>query len=192
MIEILVMLVPLFVWATLILGFGKDNKGVIITEKRNQALLTLGQNTGLILGTKIAILERFRMLKSQVTFTFRGVTATEGAGYLLFLADGDLTLTEIELAIESTGPVGPNDRPAIAIAERPVFLVGATVGPQGFQSVEMMALDMISNAPVCIVKPRWTFARTKSWNWVLYNNGQAPTTGSTVEVQAKNFGVWVT
>ncbi len=173
------------------MGFGKDGTGVIITEKRLQALLTLAQDTGLIIGTKVATLERFRMLKSHVVATMRAVTSGEGGGYLLYLADGDLTLTEIELAIESTGPVGPNDRVAQDIAERPVFLVGAT-NPNSNSVLEQPFFDIETGAPVITVKPRWTFARTKSWNWVLYNNGQAPTTGSVVAIQVKNFGVWVT
>ncbi len=38
---------------------------------------------------------------------------------------------------------------------------------------------------------RWTFSRTKSWNFFVYNLGAAITTGATVIIKAKSFGVWV-
>ncbi len=55
------------------MGFGKDGLGVIIIEARLQAIGTLAQNTGILIGTKLATLERFRMLKSQIVATLRGV-----------------------------------------------------------------------------------------------------------------------
>ncbi len=171
------------------MGFGKDGKGVIIIEKKSQALLTLAEDAGLIISTKLATLERFRMLKSELTCTITGVGGTELGGLELYLADGDLTLAEIEAAIEANGPLGPNDQIAEAIAERPVFRVGAA----DFSGTAADAGHLLNEmgGPILTVKPRWTFARTKSWNWVIYNNGPAPTTGSVVKIQAKSFGVWV-
>ncbi len=171
------------------MGFGKDGKGVIITEARIQTLGTLAQDTGILIGTKIATLERFRMLKAELLVTLRGLTAGDGGGYALYLCDGDLTLNEIELQIESTGPVGPNDAVAAAIAERFVKLVG--VSKILTSNIDQNMVDANTGGPMIVTMPRWTFSRTKSWNWVLYNNGQAPTTGAAVAIKVKNFGVWV-
>ncbi len=159
-------------------------------ESRTQALGALAQAAGIIIGTKVATLERFRMLKSEISAQITALQATtEGSGLALYLADGDLSLVEIEEQIENDGPLGPNDRVAANVAERPVFLVGQAGNAGGNETV---IRDKVSNAPVCMTKPRWTFARTKSWNWVIYNKGTVLTTGSTVFLTVKNFGVWVT
>ncbi len=91
------------------MGFGKDGKGVIIREGRAQAIGALAAATGFLIATKLATLERFRMLKSEVFASIIGLTGGEGTGLVFGLADGDLTLAEIEEAIELGGPLGPND-----------------------------------------------------------------------------------
>ncbi len=170
------------------MGFGKDNKGVIIRQSISQAILTLAPDTGLIITAAPVILERFRMLKSEVYANVEGLQTNEGRGLSLWLADGDLTLAQIEECIELSGaPLGPNDPVEAAIAERFVMFVGAAGG-----STISHFHDRETNAPYCIIKPRWTFARTKSWNFVLYNIGSVMTTGATVNLRVKNFGVWVT
>ncbi len=174
------------------MGFGKDGKGVIIVEKREQALGTLAQNTGILIATNLATLERFRMLKTEVICTLTNVATTELGGIVLYLADGDLTLAEIEEAIETEGPLGPNDQIAEAIVMRPVFRVGAAKMASGAGALEATHLINDEGGPLLSINPRWTFARTKSWNWVIYNNGPAPTTGTIAKIMAKNFGIWVT
>ncbi len=172
------------------MGFGKDGKGVIIVENRNQALLTLAASTGIIIGTKLVTLERFRMLKAEIRATVALVTGTEAKGLTLYLADGDLTLAEVEEAIEANGPLGPNDIEKSERAMRPVFRVDDEFSQDGADPIATGAVNLASL--ISKINPRWTFARTKSWNWVLYNLGEALTTGSTVRIAAKNFGVWVT
>ncbi len=172
------------------MGFGKDGKGVIIVENRSQALGALATQTGIIIGTKLATLERFRMLKSEISFNISEVTGDEGVSLNLYLADGDLTLAEIEEAIEADGPLGPNDQIVSDQAMRPVFKVPVTFFMAGSDPI---ATGAINSAHLhAVLNPRWTFARTKSWNWMIYNTGTAITTGSTGRVHAKNFGVWVT
>ncbi len=173
-----------------IMGFGKDGKGVIIRESRTQALGTLAQDVGIIVGTKIATLERFRMLKSICYAGLTGLTATEGQQLMLYLADGNFTIGEINACINNQGPFGPNDEVEEELSERMVVLVGAVSGVD-IGGVQAHIHDMNTNAPVCVAKPRWTFARTKSWNWVIFNRGAALTTGSSARILAKNFGVWV-
>ncbi len=168
------------------MGFGKDGKGVILRETRSQALGALGVSTGIIIGTNVATLERFRMLKSEIVATLSGVTSGEGTGLALYLVSGDLSLAEFEASIELTGPLGPNDSIVAAIADRWSMYCGAFEG----RDSEEIAVNN-EGGHLLEVIPRWTFARAKSWNWILYNHGLAVTTGATVFLKCKDFGVWV-
>ncbi len=170
------------------MGFGKDGKGVIIRESRSQVLGTIAAESALIIGTKLATLERFRMLRCEVQATIVNLTSGEGTGMLLVLADGQFTQTEVEATIEADGPLGPNDDVTENIADRPVWTFGAVDRETGTEA--LFENDM--GGHTMVVKPRWTFARTKSWNFLVYNLGAAPTTGSSVIIRVKSFGVWVT
>ncbi len=171
-----------------IMGFGKDGKGIIIREQRNQALGALSQSAGIIIGTNLATLERYRMLRCEMIATVIGLTTGEGTGLLFGLADGDLTLAEIEAAIETNAPVGPNDTIGAEVAQRPVWFMGAVDRETGTEAI----FENENGGHMLVIKPRWTFARTKSWNFFVYNLGAAITTGATVSIRDKLFGVWVT
>ncbi len=171
------------------MGFGKDNKGVIIREARSQALGALAAQAGILIGTKLAITDSFRMLKAIGNFTIDGLTTVEGNGLLLYIANGDLSLAEAEAAIELSGPLDRSDRVNGPIAERFVMLVGAIRA--GGNQVEQSFVDAHTGTPVIVTKPRWTFGSNDSWNWIVYNNGVAITTGATVKLRVQAFGVWV-
>lgn len=129
------------------------------------------------------------MIKSETVASVIGVSGTDQVGLTLGIADGDLTLPEIEASIELTGPLGPNDTVSEAVADRPVWFLGAVMGnPTG--SVVMFTNNEGGYMLDKVV--RWTFARTKGWNYFVYNMGEAPTTGATLVFRAKQFGVWVT
>ena len=170
------------------MGFGKDGKGTIIREQRSQAIGTLAARTALIIGTKIALLERFRIIKCEAIALIRNRTSGEQNGMQLYLVDGNFSLAEIQGALDNIGPAGPNDAAEEAISERFIKWIGSTptsVGTEPTQFLNEKGGGHLENTI------RWTFARTKSWNWVLFNFGEAPTTGAVVEIQAKQFGVWV-
>lgn len=169
------------------MGFGKDGLGVIIRESRNTTLGTLANSTGLFIGTKLATLERFRMLKTEVFASVTALSSGDGTGLYFGLADGDLTLAEVEAAIEANGPLGPNDPIAEEISERPVWIFGALSHELSTEAI----FHNMEGGDIMVGKPRWTFARTKSWNWFVYNMGAAPTTGATIRMRSKSFGVWV-
>ncbi len=172
-----------------IMGFGKDGKGVILRESLSIGIGTLAAFAALKIGTAPAILERYRIIKSEIVASITGVTAGEMNGLYLGLSDGDLTLAELEAAIENNGPLGPNDTVSEAVSMRPVWWFGVTHHNETLNEVtfqnEQGGYLMSRNV-------RWTFARTKSWSWFVYNMGTAPTTGATLSLRAKNFGVWVT
>ncbi len=169
------------------MGFGKDGKGVIFRQSLAQSIGTLAADTVLLISTKPAILERFRIIKSEVWATIVAKTDGEQRGMVLGLADGTLTLAEIEEAIESNGPLGPNETVEAEIGMRPMWMFGASVFADGTDGIFLNE----DGGPLMSETIRWTFSRTASWNWFLYNSGVAPTTGSTIKLRAKNFGVWV-
>lgn len=173
------------------MGFGKDNKGAIVYESRGQALAALGANAAILIGTKLATTDDFRMLKAEVVASISGLTAGEGEGLAFGLADGDLSVTEVEEALDLNGPLARDDIVITEQAQRPVFLLGS-YNPSSSGSTAGEFADKMSGAPFIIGKPRWTFHNNgKGWNWFVYNTGQALTTGSTVKIHAKNFGVWL-
>ncbi len=171
-----------------IIGFGKDGKGIITRQSLTVSLGTLAQSTGIIVGTKPAIEVGYRMLKSEVICTISGVTAGELNGLALYLVDGDYSLAEFEASMESNGPLGPNDSVNLELAMRFMKHMGAVVHSD--VSTELIMVNS-TGGPLLESNPRWTFQRIKSWNWIAYNHGFAPTTGATLFVKAKNFGVWV-
>ncbi len=171
------------------MGFGKDHKGVIIREERSQSLLTLADTTALLIGTKLAIADDFRMLKSEVQCSFVGGTAGDTEGLLIGIADGDLTASEISSAITINAPLDANDIVGSNIAERfNVLFGGLVLGPNLTEGT----FRGEGNSQMMHVKPRWTFGTTKSWNWFIFNNTGSPlTTGASVRILAKSFGVWI-
>ncbi len=170
------------------MGFGKDGKGVILRENRSQALGTLNNNVAILVGTALVTLERFRMIKGTIIAGVTGLTSAEGTGLQLYLADGDLTVAEVEATIEANGPLGPNDIVAMDLAERPVWHFGTVDREVGIEAV----FENMTGGHNMEETIRWTFARTKAWNWVVYNLGNGLTTGAQVNIRAKHFGVWVT
>lgn len=170
------------------MGFGKDGKGSIVREFRTQALGALASNAGILIGTKLGLLERFRVLKYELWAALTGLTSGEGTGLIIGIADGDFTLVEIEGALESNGPLGPNDTVIAAAVERFVILLGAVDRETGTEAI----FENNTGGHMMEKNLRWTFSRTKSWNLFVYNLGAALTTGATVDIRGKAFGVWVT
>ncbi len=173
------------------MGFGKDGKGVIIQEGRSQALLTLASSTGLVIGTKLANTTAFRMLKVEGQAIVTAITPGEGIGMELWLVDGDLTLAEFEESIEFNGPLNKNDIVGADTVMRPAFYAGSFDG--GVADTTLVLRDKKSNAPGFVLNPRWTFNEdSKGWNWIIYNStGSNLSTGATVRIHIRDFGVWV-
>ncbi len=170
------------------MGFGKDGRGVIIKESNQVSVGGLAADTGILLPA-IAVTEDFRMLKAEVIAHVEGLTSTEGSGLILGLADGELSLAEIEEAIELNGPLDRNDRKAMEFATRPVWLVaGSMPGPAG----TTMVFVNDHGGRVVVWKKRWTFSNPEGWQWFVYNKSDiAVTTGAAVQLNGTYYGVWL-
>lgn len=165
--------------------FGKNNRGVIIREDLNQVLGALGSGTGiLVAGGKVAITEDFRLMKSHIYAIIHGLTAGEGIHSLLLgIANADLSLAEIEEALELNGPQQKSDRIETEKAERYVEIIGRFVGDD--VGTTRLHLDRK-------FKAKWSFMSDEGWVFFVYNqDGAALTTGATVRIKCKHFGVWL-
>ncbi len=169
------------------MGFGKDGKGVIIRESKAQALGGLGAGVPILIGAQLAILERFRIISLEMTAVITGLTAGEGDGLWIGIADGVHNVTEIEAAIEANGPTGPNETGEEELAERYTKVLGTLEHEVGTEAI----FHNKQGGHIIEETIRWTFARTKGWDFFVYNQGATLTTGATVSIRAKVFGVWV-
>lgn len=166
-----------------------DEQFRIVTESRSQALGALVNNTAILIGTKLPITKDFRMLKTEVFSTLDGLTAGEGEGLILGLARGDLSTTEIQEAIQTNGPLGPNETEDEEEAKRPVWILGGGDVSPGSETKRMIANEF--GGAKMTGKPRWTFQESDSWNWFVYNLGITLTTGANVRIFAKNYGLFL-
>ncbi len=186
-----VTLLAMLALASAVMGFGKDGKGVIIREAPTVALATLAADTALVMGKNVTLAEDFRMLKSKIRGTLKGVTTGElEAGLMLGIANGQLTAAQIKASLEANGPNDRSDRASIELAERYVQLIGEFRGVNNNDSEIGLMGD--EGGPVVVIKPRWTFSDPESWQFFIWNNGAAPTTGASVVLQVVHYGVWVT
>lgn len=172
-------------------GFGKDGKGTILYHRDSLALGALAASD-LIEGMEYApTMEDFRLLKAEIYAYVGGLTAGEGAGLLFGLADHGLLDSEIEAALEAAA-VAPND-PELEKCHRPVWPIGLLHAEDPAATARFL-----SKQGPAIWNARWTFGADPDnvgvggWTYWVYNMGSgALTTGSTVQLLAKYFGVWV-
>ncbi len=163
--------------------------GVIARAHLQQGLGTLDTHTGVIITTKPPILKDFRMLKWEGKASVDLLTAGEGQNMGLYIADGDLSLSEAMAALDSNAPVGPNDGVGASVADRFVKLIAVAKAP----SSGSITLQFVgpNGSPILSFSPRWTFATTKSWNFILVNDGPQLTTGSQIDIRGTAFGVFL-
>ncbi len=162
--------------------------GVMIRQHQSLALSTLAADTALLF-SDLTLVEDFRMLKSEMIVQLQGLTAGEGNGLLLGIANGELTAAEVAEALTVDGPVNANQRLQQEQATRFVKIIGAFesdgVTPTGgmFRNAE--------GGPLITVKPRWTFHNPEGWSFFIFNSGDALTTGGSATQVATHYGVWV-
>ncbi len=173
------------------MGFGKDGKGIMIREDQTITLGALADQAAVLINA-VQLDEDFRILKTEIVATLKGLTQGEGSGLILLLTEGLLTVAQVEGVMELNGPLAPRDTAAMEIASRWVRTCGVT----SHEVSEEANFHSKYDGPMLEVTPRWTFQRRRTateggWNWVVYNNGKLLTTGATVQIKATHYGVWV-
>lgn len=160
------------------MGFGKDNKGVIITEEDVITVGALADNAAVKQGTPLAMTDRFRIIKTEYEVFFDNVTANDHIDF--GIASDELSVTEIAEAIQLNGPLSRAQIDEGATALRPVWLLDGVVGGGN------MALWSKGEKTL-----RWTFG-LPGWSFFAYNHQGSPiTTAAILRFTAKHFGVWV-
>ncbi len=171
------------------MGFGKGNTGVIIRSHQTVALGTLAAVTAIKLGSDISITEDFRMLKSEVLGFIEGLTAGEGTGLMLGIANGELSVAEIVECLLADGPDDRNDRLKQEKAERYVKIVAQYEGGKADTAGVLVGENADRKLTV---KPRWTFSNPEGWDWFIFNaGGSALTTGATAKLITTDYGLWL-
>ncbi len=172
------------------MGFGKDDKGAIIRETQTITLGTIADSAA-VKSAALAITDDFRILRSDVTAHVLGLTADEGAGLLLLLANEDLDNAQIAGCLTTDGPLFRNDRDRAETAERWVRVIAKTRVKAGNDDYTQAHFYAQQGSLLIEVKPRWTFSKGTGWAWAVFNNAPALTTGAVVRIQATHYGVWL-
>ena len=108
----------------------------------------------------------------------------------MFLADGDLTVTEIKECLEADGPLDRNDTTKEERATRAVWVLSQTDLQD--PAIVNVPFKGDNGGPIVVAKPRWTFSEAKGWTLGIYNNTSfSLTTGAVVHMQSTAYGVWV-
>jgi len=169
------------------MGFGKDKKGVIFRQRDAITLLTLGGQTALKQNNPPAVVDSFRMIKSEGACSIRNGTLVEDDGPVeLWLASDDLSVGEIAEAIAAGSgiPLNRGDVTGNEQALRPVWYLGALeFAPKGVGAKVMFEWSRTI---------RWTFSDETAFTLVAVNRGSsALTTGGSLDFFHTAFGVWV-
>ncbi len=170
------------------MGFGKDNKGVIITQSDLITLSTLANNTAIKQASPMAITEDYRIIKAEIAAQLNGVTSGETPIHL-YLANDQLSVAEVAEAIAGPGPLDRSQRIQQERAERAVFYLGSFMG----NDTEIPLRGHDGQEAVITKTVRWTFSSGVGWTLLAFNqSGGTLTTGAVVRLVSKFFGVWVT
>ncbi len=173
------------------MGFGKDGKGAIIREVVDLSVGALAGRAAVLAPSSVALVEDFRILKTELFATVVGLDAGEGEGLLLGMANGNLTAAEIEASIETQGPLGPSDRILQESAERQFHILGEFRHIVAVTDLVFIGKSEWSAGVKDIF--RWTYTDTDGWTYFLYLNSPASiATGWNLAIQATHYGVWLT
>lgn len=165
-----------------VLGFGKDGKGVIIRERREITVTSLGARTAIFAGTTlIPLTGGFRMIKIEGSVFWRNPTA--GEMFVIGIASLDLTVQQIEDGLENNGPAQRGDIDEEVNSMRPIYTLGHL---QAQTETGHLSFDFEKTI-------RWTFNEGIGYAMFAYNPNTVAVSGngSTVHVLSKAFGVWV-
>lgn len=163
------------------IGFGKNGRGTILYLNQDFAPGTITGKT-VSKGNAANMTEDLRILKMEIDACITGLTATEEDRVLLLgFADAELTDAEIQECLEAE-PLDSNDNLSLERSHRPVWPIGM-MKPEVSDTVRYLSATW---------SKRWTFSDDDAYCFFLYNLGAgALTTGSTLRILVKLYGVWV-
>ncbi len=163
--------------------------GQILRVRGSTSLGTLGQSIAIKVASDLGLTEDFRLLKSEIVASIGGLSAGDGEGLVLGLANGELSVAEIAECLTVDGPDDRNDRLAHEKAMRAVWLIGHFVKDE-VTTARLIGSD--GGSPVIFKGKPWTFSDPEGWDLFVFNLGAALTTGSSLQVQYSAYGLWVT
>ncbi len=173
----------------ILMGFGKDKKGVIFEQEDSITLLTLASETALKQDAVPAVTDSLRIIKSEGVAHLQSGTFNEGDGPVrLYLCSDDLSVAEIAEKINSAAgqPLSREDRVGNEQAMRPVFYLG---------TIRVLASSVGGGQTVLLEWSktiRWTFGDGKAFTIVAFNMGSgALDTGAIIRFHHTAYGVWV-
>ncbi len=156
------------------------------------ALGTLGGRTALTLGTAYnGITATFLMKRFRIWVQLKGVTAGEGFPFLVGIARGDATATEIAAALNEGNTSGPQDTTQVLTQDESFVVIQKTVRALFTGGID----NTQGNLAIDISMPGKNgvpFAEGSGWQTFIYNaDDDALTTGSTIQGQSQFWGVWL-
>ncbi len=173
------------------MGFGKENKGAILREAVVATLLGMVHHTAVFFTGGIVLTnDSFRMLKAILAGSVNGLTAGQGEGLYVGIAQGDQSVAEIAATLVLDGPVAARLTDISDVAEKPVWLIAgfdtqkSTTGTRG-------SLVGANGGKLATGTQQWTYPKGVGWNYFMWNEGLALTTGASATMTVTEFGVWV-
>ncbi len=150
---------------------------------RETVTITLGTLADLdVVGAdSLAVTQNGYITTSDVIATLIGLTAGEGIGLVLGVADGQLSDAEIEETLEAQGPAFEGQRSQSERADRMVRILGL-IGPQ---PSELVPNSTVFAHQFLRFKTNLSFSEDKAAlaRWYIYNTrGNALTTGAQLEL----------
>lgn len=168
-------------------GFGKDGRGQILYYRDDISLGALA-TYAVANGVPFTLDEDFRILSMDVWAVWQSVQdADDEKLVMLHLASGDLSATEVQECL-SASPAHPDDRPPIEHSHRPVWPLGLFTVPAQFTANNHVGY--LNGTGHAHWSKRWTFDENVSFRFCVHTE-EALNTGSSVDIFAKIYGVWV-
>lgn len=165
------------------------NKVAVLRSNEFIALSTLGAQTAIALGSGITITQNLFLTALEALGQVTGLTAGEGTGLMVGIANRDLDMAQIAECLVVDGPLDLNDKIKAERASRFVKLFGAVE-----QAVAGTAMVFKGENGSMLMKtnPKWLFTSASSgFQMFIWNNGIALTTGATARLQSTFFGSWI-
>ncbi len=150
------------------------------------ALGALSANTAIILASgQNAITATFLMKHADLIAQVNSVTPGDGP-FLIGIAGGNATVTEITTAMNEANTVGPTDVTQ-ALTQDNAWVVYQ----KGVKAVRPISTTQYFLQSSMSFGKGIPWGEGNGWQWFLYNAGIAMTTGATVNGRIRTQGVWL-